>query len=149
MKPTIERWASSGNHELKRIGKIGTIKVRRNEMEKLLTQKLYEKYTMLQRNTDKMTIILAHDKSGYHLVLALKNGDSIVPLAKFLSADEILQMEPDHEISGKFQDLYKAAQEIDTRQGMKEFNAISVELDDLFKSFTHKLLEDRGISIER
>jgi hypothetical protein len=32
MKPTIERWASTGNHELKRIEKIGDIKVRRNEM---------------------------------------------------------------------------------------------------------------------
>ena len=32
MKSTIERWASTGNHELMRIGKIGDIKVRRNKM---------------------------------------------------------------------------------------------------------------------
>lgn len=114
-------------------------------MKKLLTQKLYEKFTMLQRNIDKMEIMLAKSATGFTYILVLVENDIITPIARILPEDEIQSLDVDNSFSLLFKELFEVASIKDTRQDISDFDTDSGELSNLFQSFNEALMDDFNI----
>ena len=102
-------------------------------------QKLYEKFVMLSRNSDKLSVVVV--KSPPSLVVTIEDDDgTLIPIARLLDKLEIDQMIPNFDLTEKLSLMFHEALVIDKRVSPDEFGDGSVH-----PFFTEEFLNKVGI----
>ena len=102
-------------------------------------QKLYEKFVMLSRNSDKLSVVVV--QSPPCLVVSIEDDDgTLTPIARLLTKPELDQMVPDFRRTEKLSLMFREALATDKRVSPDEFGDGSVH-----PLFTEEFLNQIGI----
>lgn len=102
-------------------------------MSKPTFQKTYEKMTMIEQNHDKLALIgVKYDGGRPAVVLAIRDGDNVTPVAEMLSQEQCDSMSPDWDYSDKLFAVVDGAREIEDRVGRKAFDGQNTKMDEYF-----------------
>lgn len=102
-------------------------------------QKLYEKFVMLSRNSDKLSVVVV--QSPPCLVVSIKDDDgTLTPVARLLTKPELDQMVPDFDRTEKLSLMFSEALATEERVNPNEFGDGSVH-----PLFTEEFLNKVGI----
>ena len=102
-------------------------------------QKLYEKFVMLSRNSDKLSVVVV--QSPPCLVVSIEDDDgTLTPVARLLTKPELDQMVPDFRRTEKLSLMFREALATDKRVSPDEFGDGSFH-----PLFTEEFLNQVGI----
>jgi len=101
-------------------------------MSKPTLQKVYEKMTMIQQNTGKLCLLAVLDEGEPAIALGLKDGESITPVAIMLDQSRINKLNPDWDLFDVIQPIIEAAQKLEDRVSIKQFDGQHLAIDKHF-----------------
>ena len=102
-------------------------------MSKPTLQKTYEKMTMIEQNHDKLVLLaVKHDDGRPAVVLAIRDGDSMTPVAEMLNQEQCDSMYPNWDYSHKLIAVVEGARELEDRVGVDAFDGQYPKIDEYF-----------------
>ena len=104
-------------------------------MSKPTFQKIYEKLTMVEQNPQKLVLIgVRHDGGKPAVVLAIREGETITPVAEMLNQVQCDSMSPDWKYTEALIALVDGAKEIEDRVGVQSFEGQYPKIDEYFEN---------------
>jgi len=104
-------------------------------MSKPTFQKTYEKMTMIEQNHDKLVLLgVKYDDGRPAVVLAIRDGDVMTPVAEMLSQEQCDSMFPDWDYSEKMIAVVDGAREIEDRTTIEAFQGQYAKMDEYFEN---------------
>ena len=104
-------------------------------MSKPTFQKTYEKMTMIEQNHDKLVLLgVKHATGRPAIVLAIRVGDTMTPVAEMLSQEQCDAMSPDWDYSEKMIAIVDGARDIEDRTTIESFQNQYPKIDEYFEN---------------
>ena len=104
---------------------------------KTFSEKAYDKWQMAKRNHEELNLMLAESQSGEKAIVLMVG---IIPIAKILQDEEILNLNPNFQVSGLLGPMWKEAARIDTRKEMKDFSQWNPKVTEIIEKYLDKHL---------
>jgi len=106
-----------------------------SNMSKSTFQKTYEKMTMIEQNHNNLVLLgVEYDDGRPAVVLAIRNGDTVTPVAEMLSQEQCDAMNPNLDYSQRLIAIVDGAREIEDRVGREAFDGQHPKMDQYFKT---------------
>jgi len=102
-------------------------------MSKTTLQKVYEKMTLIQQNSDDLCLVCVTDDGKPAIALGIKRGEVMTPVAIMLDQERCDNLTPEWDNYDEIQSVIAKAQKLEDRTTAKQFNQHHAKIDKLFE----------------
>ena len=106
-------------------------------MSKPTLQKVYEKMTLIRQNPKDLCLVCVWDDGKPAIVLGLKNGETMTPLAIMLDQERCDNLEPDWNNFDEMQSVIAKAQKVEDRTTKEQFDKQHATIDKIFEDSSY------------
>jgi len=102
-------------------------------MSKSTLQKCYEKMTLIKQNPEDLCLVTVWDDGKPAIVLGMKHGELMTPLAIILDQKRCDNLEPNWNNFDKIESVIAKAQKLEDRTTKEQFDKQHDAIDKLFE----------------